>query len=360
MKTPRHYGTIDKILLCLVVIYALFGLTLLLSASIDQPRYLYRQISHITLGLTLLLITAYQPPERIRQLSPWLYALGILLLLCVLLIGQHGKGAQRWLRLGPVKFEPSEILKLGLPLCLATFVHHRPTPLSSSDLLTGAALIALPFLLIFLQPDLGTGLLITFVGTAVLLLAGMPLWVIRSLLLSVVACSPLLWQLLHDYQKKRIMTLLFPSHDQSGTAYHITQAKIAIGSGGWWGKGFAQGSQAHLNFLPEHNTDFIFALCAEEWGLIGCLFLIGLMCAITLRSLIISWHATDQFSRVASASLAFTFFLCSVINIAMVIGLIPVVGVPLPLMSYGGTNAVIMLVLFGVILSIHRQRRLFY
>ncbi|MDH5594902.1 MAG: rod shape-determining protein RodA, partial [Gammaproteobacteria bacterium] len=273
--------------------------------------------------------------------------------------GSVGKGAQRWLDLGFVRFQPSESLKIGLPMMLAWFLAEAQLPPSPKHLLISAFLIALPVGLIVIQPDLGTSLLIGSTGVIVLLLAGIS-WMLVGIFIFIGAASaPLLWYLLHDYQRQRILTFLNPENDPLGAGYHIIQSKIAIGSGGLYGKGWLNGSQSHLEFLPERSTDFIFAVFSEEFGFIGILVLMAMYMFIVIRGLFIASQAQDTFSRLLSGSLILTFFVYIFVNTGMVMGLLPVVGLPLPMLSLGGTSLVTLMAGFGIIMSVHTHRKLY-
>ena len=282
-----------------------------------------------------------------------------MLLILVLLFGYTGKGAQRWLNLHFVRFEPSEIMKIVLPLTIGNIIEKKNGETNLGVIATAACYIILPFVLIAKQPDLGTATTILCIGVYTLLMAGISVrWIFYSVGLLILS-SPLSWTLLHDYQKRRIMTLLMPQKDLAGDGYHIMQSKIAIGSGGIFGKGWLGGTQSHLQFLPEHNTDFIFALHAEEFGLVGCLILFIAFLWIVIKCMNYSAHAENQFTRLSCAGITFSFGLCSFINIAMVCGLLPVVGIPLPLLSYGGTTMLITLFGFGVVNACKSKRQFF-
>lgn len=340
----------DPTLWSFLLIYLCFSYLLHTSAYLAHIKPAIKQLCNLAVGLGAMFAISQVPRETLKYCAFTFYCITIVLLIAVFLFGHTGKGAQRWLDLKFIRFEPSELMKLALPMTLAWLLDSVSCKLSMKNLAACFALIALPFLLIAKQPDLGTASLVTMVGLQVLLMAGLRLRVLVWITAFIAATSPLSWHyLLHEYQKKRILTLLFPKNDLAGSGYHILQAKIAIGSGSWFGKGWMQGTQTHLNYLPEHNTDFVFALCAEEFGYLGCLALIAVCLCIVGRCFYLSLDAKDHFSQLLVASLAFTFGLCSLINIAMVCGLIPVVGVPLPFMSYGGTSLLVTLSGFGAI-----------
>lgn len=350
MKQRQSFWPFDPYLLTFVMSYLCFSFVLHTSAHLGQWPAMFKQLMNLSIACSAMFIISFSQMRTIKRSGVLLYCLTITCLIWVYAFGHTGKGAQRWLDLGFIRFEPSELMKIALPLVLAWVLNQNHGQLSLKTTFTCLVLMSLPFLLIVKQPDLGTASIIVMIGIHSLMMTGLKArFLLYALTLGLVT-APLTWLYgLHDYQKKRIITLLFPSHDISGSGYHILQAKIAIGSGGWFGKGWNQGTQTHLDYLPEHNTDFIFALCAEEFGFIGCLILIGLMFAIIARCFILSYRGKDHFSQLAIASITFAFGLCSIINIAMVCGLIPVVGIPLPLMSYGGTTLLVTLMGFGFI-----------
>lgn len=349
---------IDFFLLFSLLILTALGLLVLYSASNGDTMLVLRQVARLVLAFVVMILVAQIPPAKMRQWGPWLYMVGLLLLTAVLIIGDIGKGAQRWLDIGLVRFQPSEIMKLAIPLFLAWYLTERELPPNFFDLIVCLLIIAPPVLMTAKQPDLGTALMLATTGAWVLFLAGMRWRIIILLLLAGAASIPALWFMMHSYQRQRVLTFLNPETDPLGTGYHIIQSKIAIGSGGIFGKGWLNGTQSHLNFLPEHATDFIFAVLGEELGLIGAIVLLSLILIIMARGLYITSQAQDTFSRLIAGSLILTFFLSIFINIGMVTGLLPVVGVPLPLFSYGGTSMVTLMACFGVLMSIHTHRRL--
>jgi rod shape determining protein RodA len=301
---------------------------------------------------------AQVPPHALKMFAPWLFLLGTLLLLGVLFVGDTGKGAQRWLDLGFFRFQPSELLKLATPMMVAWYLAERRLPPSNKHIVLATVFIAIPTVLIAKQPDLGTAILIASSGLAVLFLAGISWKIIMGVIAAGAALAPVLWSFMKDYQKQRVLTFLSPEEDPLGSGYHIIQSKIAIGSGGLYGKGWTHGSQARLEFLPESSTDFIFAVFAEEFGLIGCIGLLTIYLLIFIRSIYMSIQAQDTFSRLLAGSLSLTFFIYLFVNVGMVTGILPVVGVPLPLVSYGGTSMVTLLIGFGILMSIHTHRKL--
>jgi rod shape determining protein RodA len=291
--------------------------------------------------------------------APFLYGVGVLLLVAVAVVGDVAMGAQRWLDLGFVRFQPSELLKIAVPLCCAWYLHDRPLPPDFTTLVTVVLIVLVPTLLIAEQPDLGTSLLVASGGGLVILLAGLQLRYILGLVVLLGAAIPIVWTFfLHGYQKQRVLTFLNTQNDPLGAGYHTIQSQIAIGSGGLFGKGYMNGSQAQLEFLPERSTDFIFAVIGEEWGLVGCFVLMMLYLLVIGRGLYIATTAQDTFSRLIAGSLTLTFSVYVFVNSGMVAGLLPVVGVPLPLVSYGGTSLVTLMAGFGILMSVHSRRKL--
>ncbi len=349
---------IDLPLLVMLLLVAATGMFVQYSASGHSLPAVWSQAQRVLLGVIAMVAVAQMPPDLYRTVAPWAYGFTCLLLLLVLGLGDSAKGAQRWLDLGVLRFQPSELMKLAMPMTVAAFLHHRRLPPSLATIGITLCLIGVPAALIMKQPDLGTALLIITAGGFALFFAGLQWRWILGALGAAAAAAPLLWERLHSYQRQRILTLLNPESDPLGAGYHITQSKIAIGSGGLFGKGWLNGTQAKLDFLPEAHTDFIFAVFAEEMGLLGVLLLLALYIAIIGRCVWIALRAQDTFQRLLGGSLALTFFIYVFINIGMVIGLLPVVGVPLPLVSYGGTSAVSLLACFGMLMSIHTHRKL--
>lgn len=335
------------------------SLFILYSAGGEDWGLIKRQTIRILIGFGVLVFLAQIPPDLMRRWSPWLYLLATGMLLGVLLFGEVGKGAQRWLNLGFVRFQPSELAKVAVPMMVAWYLSGQGMPPRWGRLLIAAILIAVPVLMIARQPDLGTSLLVASAGIFVLFLAGLSWRFISAML---VASVPLAWALwewgMHEYQRQRVLTFLDPERDPLGSGYHIIQSKIAIGSGGLYGKGWLNGTQSQLEFLPERTTDFIFAVISEEFGLNGILLLLGLYLFIIFRGLYIAAHAQQTFGRLLAGSLILVFFVYLFVNTGMVSGNLPVVGVPLPLISYGGTSMVTIMAGFGVLMSVHTHRRL--
>lgn len=349
---------IDPVLFGLLVALSAVGMVVLYSSGQGDSDLVARQSIRLGIAFATLLVFARVEPTQLRRWAPWFYAGGILLLVAVALVGSTGKGAQRWLDIGVTRIQPSEAMKLALPLVLAWFFHDRSLPPRLSQLLISALLIAVPVGLIARQPDLGTSLLIAASGAFVLFLAGLSWRLIGGLAALLAAVAPIVWSQMREYQRQRVLTFLNPESDPLGSGYHIIQSKIAIGSGGVYGKGWLQGTQSNLDFLPERSTDFIFAAFSEEFGLIGAALLFALYFAILARGLYIAANAQDTFSRLLAGSLSLTFFLYLFVNVGMVSGMLPVVGVPLPLVSYGGTSMVTLMAAFGMLMAIHNNRNL--
>jgi rod shape determining protein RodA len=349
---------LDGPLLAGLLLLCLLGLVVLYSASGQSTSLLIKQLVRLGVAATGMLVVAQIPPKLLKIWTPWIFSTGIVLLVMVLVAGEIGKGAQRWLDLGFVRFQPSEIMKLAVPMMAAWYLMDRPLPPRLSELAVVLLICLVPAALIARQPDLGTALLIAAAGIIVILLGGISLRFIVMFAGLAVAIAPVLWLNMHDYQRQRVLTFLNPETDPLGAGYHIIQSKIAIGSGGMFGKGWLNGTQAQLEFLPERATDFIFAVMGEEFGLFGLATLLVLYALIVLRGLYIATQAQDTFSRLLAGSISLTFFVYVFVNTGMVTGLLPVVGVPLPLISYGGTSMVTLMLGFGILMSIHTHRKL--
>ncbi|QLH43735.1 MAG: rod shape-determining protein RodA [Coxiellaceae bacterium] len=349
---------IDLPLFIAIMTLITMGLIVLYSADNRDAGLIGQQALRFALGLGIMLVLAQIPPRYYYAIAPWLFGVGIILLIATLLTGHIGKGAERWLNLGLFRFQPSEIMKLAMPMMLSWYLSERLLPPSLRSLAICFLCLLVPVGLIAKQPDLGTAIMIAVAGLSVLLLAGISWRLVLSLFLVGVVCTPIVWRFLHDYQKQRVLTFFDPERDPMGTGYHIIQSKIAIGSGGIFGKGYLHGTQSHLQFLPEHATDFIFAVLGEEFGFVGAIAILAVFLIIVIRCLYISSQAQDTFTRLLTGSLSLTFFFSFFVNIGMVSGILPVVGVPLPLVSYGGTSMVTILAGFGVIMSIHTHRKL--
>jgi rod shape determining protein RodA len=359
-RTAKLLGSLrlDGPLLAGLAAIAAYGQFVLYSTSGGDWESVLRGSTRLALGAALMLVLAQLRPGMLRRLTPWLYVIGLVLLVIVDAIGYIGKGAQRWLDLGFIRFQPSELMKLAVPMTCAWILRERPLPPDLRTLALLASVILVPTALTIVQPDLGTGLLILMGGLIVLLLGGLQIRYIVALGLGSIAAAIVGWYFLHDYQRQRVLTFLDPQADPLGSGYHIIQSVIAIGSGGIFGKGYLQGSQGQLEFLPERTTDFVFAVIGEELGLVGALVLIGLYVFVVLRAIFLASQMRDTFARLLSGSLAATFFVYVFINAGMVSGLLPVVGVPLPLVSYGGTSMVTLLAGFGMLMSLYANRKL--
>jgi len=349
---------LDGPLIIGLALVAVYGLIILYSASGQSLVVIYRTLGRLALGTAAMLLLAQVNPNFLRRTSPWLYAVGVFLLFVVYGVGHIGKGAQRWLDLGIIRFQPSEIMKLAVPMTVAWFLHERPLPPSYPTLLLLTGMILLPVGLVAVQPDLGTACLIAIAGALVIVMAGLSVRIMGALALIGIAGAWAGWGFMHDYQRKRVLTFLDPQTDPLGAGYHIIQSQIAIGSGGVFGKGWMNGSQAQLEFLPERSTDFIFAVVGEDFGLLGQGLLLLLYLFVVSRALYLSTQTQDTFARLVAGSLALTFFVYVFINAGMVSGLLPVVGVPLPLVSYGGTSVVTLLAGFGILMALYSHRKL--
>ena len=337
---------------------AAFGLVVLYSASGQSVATVVRTALRLLLGTVALVLLARVNPNFLRRATPWLYVAGCVLLLIVAAIGHVGMGAQRWLNLGLFRFQPSELMKLAVPMACAWYLHDRPLPPSWRSLGMLTVVILMPVGLVAIQPDLGTAALIAVAGMLVIVLAGLRVRVMVALVVLGTLAAWFGWSFMHDYQKKRVLTFLDPQTDPLGAGYHIIQSQIAIGSGGVFGKGWMNGSQAQLEFLPERSTDFIFAVVGEEFGLLGLLLLLLLYLFVAGRALYLATQTQDTFARLLAGSLALTFFVYVIINAGMVTGLLPVVGVPLPLVSYGGSSVVTLLAGFGILMALYSRRKL--
>jgi rod shape determining protein RodA len=357
-RTLRALG-LDGPLTGVLAIIVCLGVLVVYSASGQNLKMVEHHLGNIAIAVAALLALArLATPQYLRLFAPAAYIIGILLLIVVAVTGHIGKGAQRWLDVGFMRFQPSEIMKLAVPMMCAWYMHERPLPPTLKDLVVMGIMIAIPTAMIVTQPDLGTALLIAASGLIVMLLAGLQF---RIILISI----PLLggaafgaWHFIHDYQRQRILTFLNPENDRLGAGYHIIQSQIAIGSGGVFGKGYMNGSQAQLEFLPERSTDFIFAVIGEEFGLLGQLLILSLYGLVIGRALYLAMQGQDTFARLTGGAIALSFFVYVFVNSGMVSGILPVVGVPLPMISYGGTSMVTLLAGFGILMSLHSHRKL--
>ena len=355
---------IDTPLLVLLILLSSFGLLILYSSSGGSLSLVYRQMVHLGLATSVMLVIAQIPPIIMMRFAPILMLLGVFQLILVLFFGSSGGGAQRWLDLGFVRFQPSELMKIIVPMAIAAILSEKTLPPRAFPVIISLITIATVVLLIARQPDLGTSLLIGASGIYVLFFSGFRVMLVKNIWLNLIILSSTLlgslyfaWNyLLIAYQKRRILTLFNPESDPLGSGYHIIQSKIAIGSGGFTGKGIEKGSQSQLDFVPEQSTDFIFSVLAEELGFLGFIFLIIIYALIIYRCMSLSLRCEDNFSRLLGASLTFVFFTYVFVNIGMVSGLLPVVGIPLPLISYGGSSLMTLMASFGIIMSLHKHK----
>ncbi len=349
---------LDPLLLVLVVAVLAFGLMVLFSAAGDQSRLFDAQFQRVLVAMAVLVVAAQLPPGLYFRWAPFVYFLGLFLLLLVLMVGVKVKGSQRWLEIpGLLRFQPSELMKIAVPMALAWYLQQRVLPPSAKHVFFSLLIILLPALAIAAQPDLGTAILVAGAGMAVLMLAGLSWRYLGYAFFLIAAAAPLLWQFaLQGYQRQRIITLFDPESDPLGAGWNIIQSTTAIGSGGVFGKGLLQGTQSHLDFLPEARTDFIIAVVGEELGLVGVLCLLLLYLGIIARGLVLAVSAQSTFARLFAGALTLTFFIYLFVNIAMVSGLLPVVGVPLPLVSYGGTSIITLMASFGIIMSMRTHK----
>jgi rod shape determining protein RodA len=351
----RH---VDNYLLAAISALLVVGLITLYSAAGESFGRVGAQLLNIAVALTVMWLAANVPPHYLLRLALPVYVLGLILLIGVALFGEVSNGARRWLHIGVTRIQPSELMKVAVPLALAWYFDRYEAILKLRDFAIAAVMVLVPVLLVARQPDLGTALLIAAAGCFVIFLAGLSWKVLGGLILAAAACMPLLWSLLHDYQRQRVRTLLDPNQDPLGAGYHTIQASIALGSGGFFGKGWLNGTQAHLDFLPERSTAFIFAVFAEEFGLFGNLILVTLFLFVIGRGMFITFNASTLFTRLTAGAITLTFFTYVAVNMGMVSGILPVVGVPLPLISYGGTSLVSVLFGMGIMMSIHTHKRL--
>jgi len=350
---------LDLPLLTGLILLCFYGLFVLYSASGQNTEHIERQLIRLALAFTVMIVVAQIPPAQLRRWSPRLFGISLLLLVAVLVVGHVGKGAQRWLNLGFFRFQPAELAKLAVPMMVAWFLAEKALPPTWRRLAIAGIMILTPVLMIARQPDLGTALLVSSAGIFVLFLAGLSWRFMGGMIVTAVPIGWALWEWgMREYQRGRVLTFLDPERDPLGSGYHIIQSKIAIGSGGLYGKGWLNGTQSHLEFLPERTTDFIFSVLAEELGLTGVILLLALYLFVILRGLYIATQAQDTFNRLLAGALTLVFFVYLFVNTGMVSGLLPVVGVPLPLVSYGGTSLVTIMAGFGILMSIHTHRKL--
>ncbi|MDE2309430.1 MAG: rod shape-determining protein RodA [Betaproteobacteria bacterium] len=349
---------LDPVLLAALGLLILTGLVVLYSATDGNWSRVLAQVVNILVAFACLWLVANIPLHYLMRTALPMYVFGMLLLIGVALFGEVSHGARRWLNLGVATIQPSELMKIAVPLMMAWYFEKHEATLTLKNYFVAALLLLLPVALIARQPDLGTAVLISASGFYVLFLAGLSWRVMGVLLVAALGSAPVLWSMLHDYQRHRIMMLLDPTQDALGKGYHTIQGMIAVGSGGVLGKGYLSGTQTHLDFLPERTTDFIFAVYSEEFGLLGNLILLGMYLFIIGRGFIITANASTYFTRLMAGSITLTFFTYAFVNMGMVSGILPVVGVPLPLVSYGGTSMVTLLLGFGMLMSIHTHKKL--
>jgi len=349
---------IDSTLLVLMAALSMLGLLALFSASYENPARVVSQLMNLAVALAAMWLVAQVAPQTMMRFAVPAYVVGLAFLIAVALFGDVVNGARRWLHVGVTRFQPSEMMKLALPLMLAWYFHKHETSLKLRNFAVAAILLVVPLGLIARQPDLGTAALVGAAGFYVIFFAGIGWRVLGTLAGLGLAALPVVWGFLHDYQRKRVLTLLDPTTDPLGAGYHIIQSTIAVGSGGLWGKGWLNGTQAHLEFIPERHTDFIFAVFSEEFGLIGNVVLIVLYSLLVARGLVIAANAATVFARLLAGAIALMFFTYAFVNMGMVSGILPVVGVPLPFLSYGGTALLTLFIGAGILMSIHRHRKL--
>jgi len=354
----RMVAGIDGPLLALSLALVALGLATLFSASFENPGRVSAQLANLAVALTAMWLVAQIPPQTLMRFAVPAYLCGVALLIAVALAGDVVNGARRWLHLGVTRFQPSEMMKLALPLMLAWYFHRNEADLRLRDFAIATLLLAVPVLLIARQPDLGTAVLVAAAGCYVIFFAGVGWKVLAALGVLGLASLVPLWGMLHDYQRRRILTLIDPTQDPLGAGYHTIQSTIAVGSGGLTGKGWLHGTQTHLEFIPERHTDFIFAVFSEEFGLIGNAALLVLYTLLIARGLMIAANAATFFARLVAASITLIFFTYAFVNMGMVSGILPVVGVPLPFLSYGGTALMTLFIGIGILMSIHSHRRL--
>ena len=357
-RVRPYLAVFDPSLAVTLVLIAALSIVTMYSAAIDYPGRFESHLRNLALAFLVMWAAANVSPTVMMRLAVPAFVVGVVLLLGVAFLGEVSKGARRWLDLGVTRVQPSELLKIAVPLMLAWYFQRREAVLKWPDFVAAAVLLAIPVLLIARQPDLGTAILVFAAGAFVIFFAGLRWKVIAVLGISAIAAAPLLWSIMHDYQRQRVLMMLDPSSDPLGKGFHVIQSTIAIGSGGMSGKGWLAGTQAHLEFVPERTTDFIFAVYAEEFGLIGGCVLLALYLLLIGRGLVIAGQAANPFARLLAGAITMILFTYAFVNIGMVAGILPVVGVPLPLMSYGGTAMLTIGLGLGMLMSVHRHRHL--
>ncbi len=349
---------VDGPLLIMALILMTIGLIVIYSGSNESMARVSAQMLNMVVALIVMYVFANTPPHYLTRIAPTIYIVGVLLLVGVALFGDVVNGARRWLHVGVTRIQPSEIMKIGVPLMLAWYFDRYEATLKARNYVIAALLLLIPIGLIVRQPDLGTAMLISAAGAFVLFFAGLSWRIIIGLGIAGLASLPLVWSAMHDYQRQRILTLIDPSQDPLGAGYHTIQSTIAVGSGGLLGKGWLQGTQTHLDFIPERTTDFIFAVFSEEFGLVGNIILMVLFLLVIARGMVITANAPTMFTRLFAGGITLTFFTYAFVNMGMVSGILPVVGVPLPLISYGGTSLVTICLGLGVLMSIKTHKKL--
>ncbi len=354
----RFSAPFDPVLMLGLGLLASTSLLVLYSASDGSFMMVGKQFINVLVALVALWLVASMPLHYLLRSAVPIYLLGMVLLICVALFGEVSHGARRWLNLGVATIQPSELMKIAVPLMMAWYFEKHEATLTLKNYFIATLLLVMPILLIARQPDLGTAILIAASGFYVLFLAGLSWRVMLATLIAGLAAAKPIWSVLHDYQKHRILMLFNPEQDALGKGYHTIQGMIAVGSGGFFGKGYMNGSQTHLDFLPERTTDFIFAVFSEEFGFIGAIVLLGLYLFVIARGFIITAEASTYFTRLLAGSITLTFFTYAFVNMGMVTGILPVVGVPLPLISYGGTSMLTLALGFGMLTSIHKHKQL--
>ncbi|HUQ76852.1 MAG TPA: rod shape-determining protein RodA [Burkholderiales bacterium] len=354
----RIFEGIDGPLLVLILALSMLGLAALFSATFENPSRVLGQVMNLGVALVAMWLVAQVAPQTMMRFAVPAYVVGVAFLVGVALFGDVVNGARRWLHVGVTRFQPSEMMKLALPLMLAWYFHKHETTLKLRNFAIASLLLVVPLGLIARQPDLGTAALVGAAGFYVIFFAGLSWRVLGTLGALGLAALPIGWGFLHDYQRKRVLTLLDPTTDPLGAGYHIIQSTIAVGSGGLWGKGWLNGTQAHLEFIPERHTDFIFAVYSEEFGLVGNVVLLVLYMLLIARGLMIAANAATVFARLLAGAISLMFFTYAFVNMGMVSGILPVVGVPLPFLSYGGTALLTLFIGAGILMSVHRYRKL--
>ena len=354
----RWLASIDLVLVVTLIMLLSLGSITLFSATGENAKMMHNHTLHLILATIAMLIASQLPSDMLNRWSLWIYVFGVIMLIMVLIQGSMGKGAQRWLEIGSLRFQPAEIMKLAVPMMIASYFSNKILPPSLKELFVASILVLVPMLLIVKQPDLGTALLVGSAGFFVIYFAGLPWkWLIATAIAGMVAAPLVFYYGMHDYQRQRVLTLFNPEADRLGSGYHIIQSTIAIGSGGFYGKGWLKGDQSRLDFLPERHTDFIFAVFGEEFGLLGNMILFSLYIFIIWRGLYLATKGQDTFARLLGGSLSMTFFIYLLVNTGMVSGVLPVVGVPLPLISYGGTSLVTLMIAFGLLMGLKRRKK---